>query len=126
MTLDEIVSDYIREYRDHARKEMRFFEIQRSASAAIRKAALWVLPAARGIHISGAFPGLYSKRGRHGSRRLDASLQTLPTLPPFINLWKTLLGTSKALGRSPCMTSLTGSVPILEKRLGSYICMLEQ
>lgn len=40
MTLDEIVSDYIREYRDHARKEMRFFEIQRSPSKAIRKAAL--------------------------------------------------------------------------------------
>jgi hypothetical protein len=40
MTLDDIVSDYIREYRDDARKEMRFFEIQRSLSEAIRKAAL--------------------------------------------------------------------------------------
>lgn len=44
MTLDEIVSDYIREYRDDARKEMRFFEIQRSPSEAIRKAALCELP----------------------------------------------------------------------------------
>ena len=26
MTLDEIVSDYIREYRDHAREEMRYFK----------------------------------------------------------------------------------------------------
>ncbi|MBZ5653328.1 MAG: hypothetical protein LAO18_22925, partial [Acidobacteriia bacterium] len=47
MTLDEIVSDYIREYRDHARKEMRFFEIQRSPSKAIRKAALCELPSGK-------------------------------------------------------------------------------
>jgi hypothetical protein len=44
MTLEEIVSDYIREYRPDARAEMRFFEIQRSPSAAIRKAALCELP----------------------------------------------------------------------------------
>jgi hypothetical protein len=44
MTFDEIVSDYIREYRDDARAEMHFFEIQRSPSAAIRKAALCELP----------------------------------------------------------------------------------
>lgn len=47
MTLDEIVSDYIREYRDRARAEMRFFEIQRSPSAAIRKAALCELPSGK-------------------------------------------------------------------------------
>ena len=44
MTLDEIVSDYIHECRDDARAEMRFFEIQRSPSVAIRKAALCELP----------------------------------------------------------------------------------
>jgi len=44
MTLDAIVSDYIRNYRDDARVEMRFFAIQRSASAAINKAAMCVLP----------------------------------------------------------------------------------
>jgi len=37
MTLDEIVSDYMREYRDDARAEMRFFEIQRSPSVAIAR-----------------------------------------------------------------------------------------
>ncbi len=47
MTLDEIVNDYIREYRDHARKEMRFFEIQRSPSEAIRKAALCEMPSGK-------------------------------------------------------------------------------
>jgi hypothetical protein len=47
MTLDEIVSDYIREYRDDALEEMRFFEIQRSPSAAIRKAALCELPSGK-------------------------------------------------------------------------------
>jgi hypothetical protein len=47
MTLDEIVSDYIHEYRDNARAERRFFEIQRSPSAAIRKAALCELPSGK-------------------------------------------------------------------------------
>jgi hypothetical protein len=28
MSLDEIIGDYIRNYRDAARAEMRFFEIQ--------------------------------------------------------------------------------------------------
>jgi hypothetical protein len=44
MMLNEIVSDYILAYRDNARAEMRFFEIQRSSAAAIRKAALCELP----------------------------------------------------------------------------------
>jgi hypothetical protein len=47
MTFDEIVGDYIHEYRDDARKEKRFFEIQRSPSAAIRKAALCELPSGK-------------------------------------------------------------------------------
>jgi hypothetical protein len=47
MTFDEIVTDYIREYRDHARKELRVFEIQRSPSEAIRKAALCELPSGK-------------------------------------------------------------------------------
>jgi len=47
MTLDEIVTDYIHEYREKARKEMRFFQIQRSPSAAIRKAALCEKPSGK-------------------------------------------------------------------------------
>jgi len=40
MTFDEIVSDYVRVYRDDAREEMRGFASERSPSAAIRRAAL--------------------------------------------------------------------------------------
>jgi hypothetical protein len=47
MTLDEIVSHYIGHYRDHARAEMRFFEIQCNPSAAIQKAALCALPSGK-------------------------------------------------------------------------------
>lgn len=47
MTLDDIANDYVREYRDDARAEMRFFEIQRSPSEAIREAALCVLPSGK-------------------------------------------------------------------------------
>jgi hypothetical protein len=47
MTFDEIVSDYICGYRDRERAEMRFFEIQRSPSAAIRKAAVCQRPSGK-------------------------------------------------------------------------------
>ena len=47
MTLDEIIDDYIREYREDARAEMRFFQIQRKPSDAIRKAALCMLPSGK-------------------------------------------------------------------------------
>lgn len=47
MTLSEIVAAYIRERRDSARAEMRFFEIQRNLTQAIRKAALCVLPSGK-------------------------------------------------------------------------------
>lgn len=40
MTLDEIVSDNIREYREGARDQLRVFERERSTSSAIRRAAL--------------------------------------------------------------------------------------
>lgn len=44
MTLDEIVSDYIRVYRDEAARETRSFKILRGLSATIRQAALCKLP----------------------------------------------------------------------------------
>ena len=47
MTLDEIVSDYIRVYRDNAGREMRAFEIQRGLPTAIRQAALCKLPSGK-------------------------------------------------------------------------------
>lgn len=47
MTLNAIVDHYIRHCRAQARAEMRFFEIQRSAFQAIRKAALCLLPSGK-------------------------------------------------------------------------------
>lgn len=47
MTLDEIIDDYIREYREDARAEMRFFQIQRRPSDVINKAALCMLPSGK-------------------------------------------------------------------------------
>jgi hypothetical protein len=43
-TLDEIVSDYIREYRAVARAEMETFRSERTRAAAIRRAALCEFP----------------------------------------------------------------------------------
>jgi len=50
MTLAKIVTDYIREFRNDARAEMRFFENQRSPSAAIRKAGLCIPSGKRRPH----------------------------------------------------------------------------
>jgi hypothetical protein len=47
MTHQEIVSDYIEKYRDDAWKEMRFFQIQKLPSEAIREAALCQLPSGK-------------------------------------------------------------------------------
>lgn len=44
MTLDEIVSDYIREYREGARAEMDTFRNEKSRTSAIRRAALCESP----------------------------------------------------------------------------------
>jgi len=44
MTLDEIVNDYIREYRDDARAEMDIFRCEKSRASAIRRAALSQFP----------------------------------------------------------------------------------
>jgi hypothetical protein len=44
MNLEEIVSDYIREYRDDARAEMDTFRLERSRASAIRRAALCEFP----------------------------------------------------------------------------------
>ena len=44
MTLDEIVSDYIREYRAGARAEMKTFRDERTRASAIRRAALCEFP----------------------------------------------------------------------------------
>jgi hypothetical protein len=47
MTLDEIVTDYIREYRAVAQAEMGTFRDERSRAAAIRRAALCEFPNGR-------------------------------------------------------------------------------
>jgi len=47
MSADEIVSHYITHYRDAASAEMRFYQIHSSASAAIHKAALCILPSGK-------------------------------------------------------------------------------
>lgn len=44
MTIDGIVNDYIREYRDDARAEMETFRRERSRASAIRRAALCEFP----------------------------------------------------------------------------------
>jgi hypothetical protein len=46
-TLETIVNAYVRDCRERARTEMRFFKMQKSLAAAIRMAALGLLPSSK-------------------------------------------------------------------------------
>jgi hypothetical protein len=47
MMLTQIVSDYIAKHRESARRELRFYGIQRSLEETIREAALCRLPSGK-------------------------------------------------------------------------------
>jgi hypothetical protein len=93
MTLNEIVRDYIRNYRSDARSEMRFFETQRNPSETIRKAALCELP--------------NGKRHPHQRRIPRALLEHVEAK---------LQGIGRALARASSFAELHRSV---EKEIGS-------
>ncbi len=83
MRLDEIVSDYIREYRDEARKETRFFEIQRRPSEAIRWAALCELPSGKRHPHQRRIPSALLEQVE---ARLQATGRSLAKAPDFAAL----------------------------------------
>jgi hypothetical protein len=96
MSLDEIIGDYIRNYRDTARAEMRFFEIQRSPSAAIRKAALCELPSGKRHPHQRRIPRTLLKQVR-----LQAIGRKLAKAPDFAVLHRTVedeVGGIKGIG----------------------------
>jgi hypothetical protein len=98
MKLDEIVNDYIREYRDRARAEMRFFEIQRSPSAAIRKAALCELPSGKRHPHQRRIPGALLE---HVEARLQGIGRKLAKAVDFAELHRAVddeIGGMKGIG----------------------------
>jgi len=98
MTLDEIVSDYIREYRADAHAEMRFFEIQRSSSEAIHKAALCELPSGKRHPHQRRIPRALLKRAEV---RLQAIRRKLSNADDFAALHRLVdeeIGSIKGLG----------------------------
>lgn len=98
MTLDEIVSAYIRDHRGGAKAEMRFFEIQRGLPAAIRHAALCALP--------GGNRHPHQRRLRQAvlneaERRLQAIAEALRKIPDFAGLHRLMqeeIGTIYGIG----------------------------
>jgi len=70
MHLDKIVSSYILNYREAARNEARYFEDQRSLSAAIREATLTCLMPSGKKHLTnGAFRGPRWKKENDACRQ---------------------------------------------------------
>ena len=98
MTLNEIVSAYIRDHRRAAQSEMRFFEIQRSLAGAIHRAALCVLP--------GGKRHPHQRRLRQAvlneaERRIQAIAEALGDTPDFADLHRLMheeIGTIYGMG----------------------------
>jgi hypothetical protein len=65
MTLDEIVAAHIRGYQSSARRELRFFELQRSLRDAIRWAALCLLPSGKRHSHQRRIPESLLREGEH-------------------------------------------------------------
>jgi hypothetical protein len=113
MTLNEIVSAYVRDYRDAARAEMRFFEIQRSAAGAIRHAALCVLP--------GGKRHPHQRRLRRAvlneaERRLQGNSEALRHTPDFVGLHGLI---NEEIGMIAGMGELT--VYDIAHRIGAFL-----
>ncbi len=84
MTLDEIVSDYIRQYRAHARAEMKFFADQRKTESAIAKAALCLLPNGKRHPHQRRIPGIVLEQAE---AKLQAASKRLAGAPDFAALY---------------------------------------
>jgi hypothetical protein len=113
MIIDEIVTAYVQDCRDAARAEMRFFEIQRSMTGAIHRAALCVLP--------GGKRHPHQRRLRRvvlseAERRLQEMAETLGRVADFSGLHRLM---QEQIGIIPGMGKLT--VYDIAHRIGAFL-----
>lgn len=98
MTLNDIVSDYIREYRDDARAEIRFFEIQRKPSEAIRNAALCQLPSGKRHPHQRRIPKALLEQVEVLLQRIGRKLAGAPDFAALHELVELEIGAIKGIG----------------------------
>jgi hypothetical protein len=98
MTLDEIVRDYIREHRDDARREMRFFAIQRDTYEAIHKAALCELPSGKRHSHQCRIPKAALKEAERGLQRISRKLSAAPDFAALHDLIEARIGGIRGIG----------------------------
>jgi hypothetical protein len=99
MTFDEIVASYVRNYRDAARAEMRFFEIQGSLAGAIRHAGLSLLPGGKRHPHQRRIPQAVLKAVLH---RLQDDADALRQAPDFAALHRLVereIGSIRGIGK---------------------------
>jgi hypothetical protein len=98
MTFDEIVDDYIREYRDDARSEMEDFERERSPSAAIRKAALCEWQNGKRHPHQRRIPKALLEQVEAGLQAIRRSLARAPDFAALQRLVEEEIGDMKGIG----------------------------
>ncbi len=98
MTIEEIVSDYIRRYRAHARAEMKFFADRRKAESAIAKAALCLLPNGKRHPHQRRIPRIVLEQAE---AKLQAASKRLAAAPDFAALYDSVkreIGSIRGIG----------------------------
>jgi hypothetical protein len=98
MTFDDIVSDYILRHRNDARSEMRFFEIQRNPSEAIRKAALCVLPSGKRHRHQRRIPKAVLKEAEAQLQAMERSLAKTADFAALHRLVEKQIGSIRGIG----------------------------
>jgi len=112
MTLDEIVSAYIRDYRRKALAEMRMFERQSKTSDAIRRAALCIFSDGKRHPHQRRIPRAVLERAETILQAAARSLSNAPDFAALHKLVKRRIGDIRGIG------DLT--VYDIAHRLGAY------
>lgn len=113
MTYDEIVNDYVRKYRDGARRELHGFERERSLSAAIRRAALCQREDGKRYSHQRRIPGRVLEEAE---LRLQAAERSLAKVADFETLFRLL---DEKIGGIHGIGALT--VYDIAHRIGAYL-----
>jgi hypothetical protein len=98
MTYDEIVSDYIRRFRDSARAEMREFEKEPNLTTAIRRAALCELPDRRRHPHQRRIPRKVLEEAELRLQAAERSLAKAPDFDSVHRLVKEMIGGIDGIG----------------------------
>lgn len=115
MMLAEVVDTYIRDCRDPARSEMRFFEIHQSLAPAIRDAALCRLPSGKRHPHQRRIPRAVLEQAERSLQAAAATLKQAPDFAALYSLVSDTIGPIRGIGKGRL------TVYDVAHRIGSFL-----